>query len=153
MLATEIISAALSKDAPVQAGVTMSQELRDLIGTGTIGMDKLNAPRTTDATKLGNRQAAKGWKIQGLNKSVDSILAAAERLKSEVERETIFWGQVLAVSDSGWAICRLPNDRHTLGVRFGFSECRIFLNFDVFPANSSSGTTIQESKSRGIATQ
>lgn len=100
----------------------MSQELKGLIGTGTIGMDKLNAARISNVTREGNKKAARGWKIQSLNKSVDSVLAAAERLKAEVEHETIFWGQVLAISDNRWAICRLPYDRHTLGVRFGSSE-------------------------------
>jgi mediator of RNA polymerase II transcription subunit 17 len=122
MLSTEVISAALSKEAPVQASASMSQELRSLIGTGTLGMDKLHAPRITSAIQEENKKTAKGWKVQGLNKSVDSILAAAERLKTEVEHETIFWGQVLAISDNHWAVCRLPYDKHTLGVRFGFSE-------------------------------
>lgn len=122
MLSTEVISAALSKETPVQASGSMSQELRNLIGTGTLGMDKLNAPRVTNTIQEENKKSAKGWKVQGLNKTVDSILAAAERLKTEVEHETIFWGQVLAISDNHWAVCRLPYDKHTLGVRFGFSE-------------------------------
>lgn len=122
MLGLEVISAALSKDNPSTASQTMSQQLKDMIGLGTIGLDKLSGPRMTPAMKQANKQTAKGWKMQSLNKSVDSILASAERLKTEVERETIYWGQILAVSDQGWAICRLPNDRHTLGVRFGFSE-------------------------------
>jgi mediator of RNA polymerase II transcription subunit 17 len=125
MLSTEVISAALSKETPVQASLSMSQELRGLIGMGTLGMDKLHAPRITSATREDNKASAKGWKVQSLNKSVDSILASAERLKAEVEHETIFWGQVLAISDNHWAVCRLPYDKHTLGVRFGFSEGRL----------------------------
>ncbi len=122
MLCTEVVSAALTKEAPVQASASISLELRNLIGTGTLGMDKLHAARISIATREANKNTAKGWKTQGLNKSVDSILAAAERLKNEVEHETIFWGQVLAISDNRWAICRLPYDKHTLGVRFGSSE-------------------------------
>lgn len=124
MLCTEVISAALTKEMPVQASASMSQELRNLIGTGTLGMDKLHAARISKATREANKKSARGWQIQSLNKSVDSILAAAERLRNEVEHETIFWGQVLAINDNRWAICRLPFDRHTLGVRFGSSEGR-----------------------------
>lgn len=36
--------------------------------------------------------------------------------------ETKYWEQVLAISDNGWAICRLPHEKHTLGVRVGFLE-------------------------------
>jgi mediator of RNA polymerase II transcription subunit 17 len=53
---------------------------------------------------------------------VDSILASASRLEKEIELETRYWQQVLAVSENGWSVCRLPNEKHTLGVRFGFSE-------------------------------
>jgi mediator of RNA polymerase II transcription subunit 17, fungi type len=89
---------------------------------GTLGADKLHDPRTTDVQKQDNRQIAKGWKSQSLNKTVDSILASASRLEKEIELETRYWQQVLAISDNGWSICRLPNEKHTLGVRFGFSE-------------------------------
>jgi mediator of RNA polymerase II transcription subunit 17 len=75
---------------------------------------------------LDNKRAAKGWKVQSLNNAVDSILESATRLEKEIEKETKYWEQILAVSDAGWALCRLPNEKHTLGVRFGFSECRLF---------------------------
>ncbi len=91
---------------------------------GTLGADKLQNSRVTDAQKLDNKQTAKGWKTQSLNKTVDSILASATRLQKEIESETKYWEQVLAVSDNGWAVCRLPYDKHTLGVRYGFSECK-----------------------------
>jgi mediator of RNA polymerase II transcription subunit 17 len=89
---------------------------------GTLGADKLYAPRMADAQKQDNKQVAKGWKSQSVDKTVDSILASASRLEKEIEVETKYWQQVLTVSDSGWSVCRLPKERHTLGVRFGFSE-------------------------------
>jgi mediator of RNA polymerase II transcription subunit 17, fungi type len=122
MFALDFVSLLLSKDTPVQAGLTISPQLRELVGMGTLGADKLHAPRITDAQKQDNKQIAKGWKAQSLNKTVDSILASATRLEKEIELETKYWEQVLAVSDSGWSVCRLPNEKHILGVRFGFSE-------------------------------
>jgi mediator of RNA polymerase II transcription subunit 17 len=103
--------------------------VKEMAGTGTLGMDKIQASRVTDAQKEDNKRVAKGWKIQSLNKTVDTILESATRLEKEMETETKYWEQVLAVSDNGWAVCRLPNEKHTLGVRFGFSECkwRIFV--------------------------
>lgn len=93
---------------------------------GTLGADKLQAPKLTEAQKLDNKQIAKGWKNQSLNKAVDSILASATRLEKEIETETKYWEQVLAVSDNGWAVCKLPKEKHTLGVRFGFSEGKLY---------------------------
>ncbi|CZT50663.1 related to SRB4 DNA-directed RNA polymerase II holoenzyme and Kornberg`s mediator (SRB) subcomplex subunit [Rhynchosporium secalis] len=122
MLALDFISLLLSKDAPVQASLSLSPDLQAMIGVKTLGADKLAAPRTTDAQKQDNRNVAKGLKTQHLNKAVDSILASATRLEKEIEHETKYWEQVLAVSEKGWAVCRLPNQRHILGVRFGFSE-------------------------------
>ncbi len=92
------------------------------MGPKTLGADKLADPRLTEAQRTDNRQIAKGWKAQSLNSVVDSILASATRLEKEIEHETKYWEQVLAVSDSGWAVCRLPNEKHILGVRYGFSE-------------------------------
>jgi mediator of RNA polymerase II transcription subunit 17 len=89
---------------------------------GTLGADKMQISKVTDAQKEDNKRIAKGWKIQNLNKTADSILESATRLEKEIELETEYWKQVLAVSENGWAICRLPNEKHTLGVRFGFSE-------------------------------
>ncbi|KAG4411407.1 hypothetical protein IFR04_015465, partial [Cadophora malorum] len=122
MLALDFISLLLSKDSPIQAGLSLSPDLQQLVGVKTLGADKLAGSRTTEAQKQDHRNVAKGWKAQHLNKTVDSILASATRLEKEIEHETKYWEQVLAVSEKGWAICRLPNQKHILGVRFGFSE-------------------------------
>lgn len=97
------------------------------MGLGTLGADKIHISRVTEAQKQDSKRIAKGWKVQSLNNAVDSILASATRLEKEIELETKYWEQVLAVSENGWAICRLPNEKHTLGVRFGFSEGRLSL--------------------------
>jgi len=89
---------------------------------GTLGADKTNASRVTDVQKKDHKRIAKGWKLQTLNKTVDSILSSATRLEKEIEAETKYWEQVRAISDKGWAVCRLPQEKNILGVRFGFSE-------------------------------
>ena len=115
---------------------------------GSLGADKLSVSRYTDAQKLDNKRVAKGWKIQSLNNAVDSILASATRLEKEIEKETKYWEQILAVSDAGWSLCRLPNEKHTLGVRFGFAECRFLPHILATRTNWDSCTCIQEPKSR-----
>ena len=63
-----------------------------------------------------------GWKLQSLNSTADSLLRSATRLEQEIEQETTHWKQVLEIQEKGWSISRLPNEKHTLGVRFGFAE-------------------------------
>lgn len=120
---------------------------------GSLGADKLSVLRHTGVLKLDNRHVARGWKIQRLNKSVDSILASATRLELEIEKETKYWEQILAVSDAGWSLSRLPNEGHTLGVRFGFAECMFPMNFPESPANQDSCPYIQEPKPCGSASK
>ena len=127
MFSLDFVSLLLSSRNPAQAGQSVSPFLRDTVGLGTLGADKIQTSRVTDGQKKEDKRIAKGWKIQSLNNAVDSILVSATRLEKEIELETKYWEQVLAISENGWAICRLPNEKHTLGVRFGFSEGRSLL--------------------------
>ncbi|KAI1365451.1 subunit 17 of mediator complex-domain-containing protein [Xylaria arbuscula] len=122
MLALDSISLLLSKDVPVQAGTTLSPALRDLVGIGTLGASKLKEPNITEAQIQDDLSVATGWRVMGINSMVDSVLAAAERLEKEIELETKYWADILAVSDDGWTVCALPQEPHTLGVRFGLAE-------------------------------
>ncbi|KAI0402440.1 subunit 17 of mediator complex-domain-containing protein [Xylaria palmicola] len=122
MLALDSISLLLSKEAPVQAGATLSPMLRELVGIGTLGASKLKEPNITEDQIRNDLSVATGWRVMGINNMVDSVLAAAERLEKEIELETRYWADVLAVSDDGWAVCALPQEPYTLGVRFGFAE-------------------------------
>ncbi|RDL41560.1 uncharacterized protein BP5553_01539 [Venustampulla echinocandica] len=120
--ALDFVSLLLSKDTPVQASLSMSPALKELVGTGTMGADKIQASRVDANQKADNKRIAKGWKVQNLNKAVDTIVDSATRLEKEIETETKYWEQVLSVSNKGWAICRIPSEKQTLGVRFGFPE-------------------------------
>lgn len=122
LVALDFVSLLLSKDTPVQASQTISVLLRERAGLGTLAADKVVGARETDALKKMNRRVVKGWKVESLNKSVDSILESATRLEKGIDKETKYWEQVLAVSEKGWAVAKMPQERHTLGVRFGFPE-------------------------------
>lgn len=130
MVALDFVSLLLSKDTPVQASLSISPALREAVTLGTVGSDKLNDSRVSKAQREDNNRIAKGWKLQSLNDTVDSLLNSATRLEKEIEVETKYWEQILTVSEKGWAICRIPQEKHTLGVRFGFVECTfLVLNF------------------------
>lgn len=100
----------------------MSPHLKQFIKPGTLAMDVWhNVPPNKDQEKVDDT-IARGWRMQSLQASADSLLGAATRLKENVRKETHYWEQVLSVSDKGWSVSRLPREKHNLGVRFGFLE-------------------------------
>lgn len=88
-------------------------------------MDKLASTLLNETQKQEQRRIARGWKAQDLKKAADSVLASANRLEKEMDLEIKYWEQILAVSEDGWPMCRMPDERHVLGVRFGFPECEL----------------------------
>ncbi|KAL2883983.1 RNA polymerase II mediator complex subunit [Colletotrichum sp. CLE4] len=126
LMTLDFISLLLSKESPAQAGVTLSQQLRDWTGIGTLGIAKREdneEQKQRDAEKAkDNRDVSLGWALLDIEKTKESADKAATHLSKEVEREAKYWGEVLSVQQAGWSMCRLPAERHTLGVRFGFSE-------------------------------
>lgn len=122
MMALDSVSLLLSKEMPVQASTTMSPMLREYVGIGTLGAEKLAAPNTTAAGRQDHKLVQTGWKLDDISRTADSVLSSAARLQKEISLETKYWAEVLAVSERGWSVSRLPHERHTLGVTFGFSE-------------------------------
>ncbi|KAI9782781.1 MAG: RNA polymerase II mediator complex subunit [Candelina submexicana] len=123
LFALDFISLLLSKETPRQAELSMSPYLKQNAPMGSLGMDKMQEPPPLSDTETRDRDlVARGWKIGGLNSAADSLLQSATKLGQEMEQEARYWEQVLSVSEKGWSICRLPRERHTLGVRYGFAE-------------------------------
>ncbi|KAL0937743.1 RNA polymerase ii mediator complex component [Colletotrichum truncatum] len=126
LMTLDFISLLLSKESPAQAGVTLSQQLREWTGIGTLGIAKREdneEQKQRDAEKAkDNRDISLGWALIDINTTKASAEKAASHLSKEIEREEKYWAEVLAVREAGWSMCRMPTERHTLGVRFGFSE-------------------------------
>lgn len=122
MLTLDSLSLLISKQNPTQASLTLSQQLRDMVGIGTLGSDKLHDSNATAAKREDEEQIAIGWTLMEVNKIRDSAEEAATFLEAEIEAEGKYWQGVMAVKQAGWSICKVPKERHTLGVRFGFSE-------------------------------
>ncbi|KAK1971978.1 RNA polymerase II mediator complex component SRB4 [Colletotrichum sublineola] len=126
LMTLDFISLLLSKESPAQAGVTLSQALRDWTGIGTLGIAKRednDEQKQRDAERAkDNHDVSLGWALLDIETTKQSADKAASHLSKEVEREAKYWDEVLSVHQAGWSMCRLPAERHTLGVRFGFSE-------------------------------
>ncbi|KAI1080109.1 subunit 17 of mediator complex-domain-containing protein [Whalleya microplaca] len=122
MLCLDFVSLLLTKESPVQAGTTLSPALRELVGIGTLGASIAANSNITKERAQDDLAIATGWRLMGISNMVDSVVASAEKLEKEIELETRYWADVLAVSETGWAVCHIPQEPQTLGVRFGFSE-------------------------------
>lgn len=122
MLTLESISLLLSKQNPTTASTTLSQQLRELVGIGTLGADRVEASNVTPEMAEDKQNIAVGMTLMEINTTRDFAQDAARFLKQEMEAEGKYWEEVIKVQANGWSIGKLPNERHTLGVRFGFSE-------------------------------
>ena len=118
----DFVSLLLSKHVPAPAQSTISPYLRQTLPLGSLGADIGQAPQVSDIEKHNQEMVSIGWRMQSLSGAADSLLKSASRLEGEIGRETAYWNQVLAVKEKGWPLCRLPREKHTLGVRYGFAE-------------------------------
>ncbi|KAH7158180.1 subunit 17 of mediator complex-domain-containing protein [Dactylonectria estremocensis] len=125
LLTLDFLSLLLSKQNPTQASVTLSQGLRDMVGIGTMGADKLDDSNVTPAKVKEQEEVAIGWTLMEINKTRDAAEAASSFLQREIAAEGKYWEEIVAVQKGGWSISKVPQERHSLGVRFGFSEAAL----------------------------
>ena len=120
--ALDFVSLLLSKYSPSQSQTTLSAFLKQNLPLGSLGGEVVQAPQVSEIEKRNARMASIGWRMKSLNSAADSLLKSASRLEEEVEKETRYWTQALAVKEKGWSLSRLPREKHKLGVRYGFAE-------------------------------
>ncbi|CAI7576794.1 unnamed protein product [Penicillium pancosmium] len=122
MFALDFISLLLSKHAPRQAETSMSAFLKQVAPIGSLNSEVVHPPPKPDSVNKDISTVSRGWRIQNFNSAANKLLGAASRLEKEVEAETKYWNSVLAIKDKGWKVCRLPRERQSLGVQYGFME-------------------------------
>lgn len=144
MLCLDFVSLLLSKEKPSDTSLPLSEPLRERVGIGTLGASLLKESNVTEARRHNDLTIATGWRLMGVNNMVDSVVAAAEKLEKEMELEAKYWADVLAVSENGWTVCALPQEPHTLGVRFGFAESAPeFRNNSIAPLRRNDDGTVR----------
>lgn len=125
MLTLDSLSLLLSKQNPTQAGLTLSSQLREMVGIGTMGADRLDDSNITPAKTKDQEEVAIGWTLMEVNRTRDAAEEATSFLTTEMEAEGKYWEGIMSIKQAGWSVCRVPQERHALGVRFGFSEGRL----------------------------
>ncbi|KAK7751124.1 RNA polymerase II mediator complex subunit [Diatrype stigma] len=121
-LALEFVSLLISKEDPTRANKTMSHELREIAGIGTLGASMLKDSNMTVARLKDDTAVGTGWKLIGTSNMVNSVTASLEKLEEEMLLESRYWDDISAIRMAGFRICRLPHEPRTLAVRYGFPE-------------------------------
>lgn len=119
----EFVSLLLSKYTPIQAEQSLGF-LKQLVPLGSLDASPVQPPPVSSGEFDNQSLLALGWKVKSLQSSADSLLASAKRLEIEVRKESSYWGDVLNLKQEGWAVCRKPDEPHTLAIRYGFEESR-----------------------------
>ncbi|EFY89126.1 RNA polymerase II mediator complex component SRB4, putative [Metarhizium acridum CQMa 102] len=88
MLTLDSLSLLLSKQNPTQAGLTLSQQLREMVGIGTLGADKLDEPILNANKEKEEEEVATGWTLMQINQARDAAYEAGKFLQREVDAET-----------------------------------------------------------------
>ena len=121
-MALDTTSFQLREHNPQAVEQTLSPFVKENFKQGALGLDKLE-PKAKPKPELDvDEVTATGWSLQNLSRSADVLLESARKLNKEVEKETRYWQGVSEVKRRGWNISRVPRQRNTVGVRFGFSE-------------------------------
>ncbi|KAL4784107.1 mediator of RNA polymerase II transcription subunit 17 [Aspergillus varians] len=120
--ALDFVSLLLSKNNPRQAEMSMSPFLKTAAPLGSLNAEVVNPPPRPDSALKDIKSVSRGWRLQNFNSAASKLLNAGSRLETEVNSETKYWNEVLAVKEKGWKVCRLPREGQALGVQYGFME-------------------------------
>ncbi|PGH31893.1 hypothetical protein GX50_05328 [[Emmonsia] crescens] len=120
--ALDLVSLLVSKYTPRQAEVSMSPYLKQRAPLGSLGIDVIKTPEKTEAAQKEIVDLSRGWKLENFDAAANKLLQSASRLEEEVAAETKYWAGILDIKEKGWKVCRLPRERQTLGVQYGFLE-------------------------------
>ena len=125
--ATSVFTKLLFSDLPSYGSLCCQS-----VPLGTLNAEVVNPPPKPESTVKDINSVARGWRLQNFNSAANKLLSASSRLDAEVESETKYWNEVLAVKEKGWKVCRLPREGSALGVQYGFLEGRFTLTGYVF---------------------
>ena len=102
--------------------MSMSPFLTKHVPPATLAIDKWeNADSAVNSTPK-QENVAQGWTSKSLDITATSLDRASSRLRHQVDKESLYWNQILAISQEGWSITRATRGSHLLQVRFSLAE-------------------------------
>jgi mediator of RNA polymerase II transcription subunit 17 len=133
--ALDLVSLLLSKENPTVASMTLRGELQNMVGLGKLGTQKHDQSALTPERSKELFAITNGWNVLAIDDVKNSTTAAASALEIEVDKEAKYWEDVLSIREGGWSMCRMPRERQTLGVRFGFNEGKGLVTREIIPVS------------------
>lgn len=121
-MALDCLSLFLSQRAPGVAATSLSPFIKQELPLGSLGGEVVRVPEKAESQMQQDALIAMGWRMESLNNTADSLLNSASRLEREVKKETVYWDEILKIKESGWSVSRMPREKHTLAIRYGFAE-------------------------------
>ena len=122
----DLLSFQLKKEGPPEASQTLSPFIKQNFPQGSLGLTRSKPVAKSEKQRKDDQLITLGWSVENLQKSANALSKAARSLKEEVERENRYWHGLSEVKKRGWSICRMPGQRHVVGVRFGFLESNYY---------------------------
>lgn len=104
---------------------SMSPALSSAVPSSTLDAQKVRNTQLSKPAEQHNESLYMGYKLEGLQKAIDKISSARNRLSEQANHESAFWKQVADLSAQGLVISRLPRDSRVIGVHFGFPEAAL----------------------------
>lgn len=120
LILVDFVSLLTSKYKQHPAEGTISEDLKRMLPIGALGAENWASEKDKKVQKAKqdeNQKITNGWKLESFSRAADSLLAAATRLREDVQKETRYWSQVLEVQQEGWTLFKSPMERTQLGVQ------------------------------------
>ena len=124
-MALDLVSLILAPRTPGPASLTLSPIVKQTLPVGSMAAEVMKGPGRQEPEEQKDGMLSMGWRMQSLNRAANTLLDSASRLQKEMKKEATFWNQVVKVKESGWSLSRMPREKHTLRVHFGFAEGKL----------------------------
>ncbi|KAL8866264.1 MAG: hypothetical protein Q9174_006400 [Haloplaca sp. 1 TL-2023] len=101
--ALDLISLLLANHLPKAAQNTVTPFIKAAIPFGSLSAEALQQSQPSAADKATEDIVGLGWRMRSLTQTADVLLSSASRLEQEIQYETTYWQEVLAVKEAGWS--------------------------------------------------
>lgn len=95
----------------------MSPFLKENVAQKSLSVDRVHANPAEEIDA-----ALYGWKIEAVADAANALLSGATNMKTEIEKETIFWKDLVHLNSEGWTLTRPRGQPKGIAVKYGFSD-------------------------------
>ena len=105
----------------------MSPSLKQFIPVGTLGFDIVRKPESDRSQELDDKAISTGWTIKGISSVSDRLRNVGREFGASVQREQLYWEEILSLKEDGWNVMRVPNQPSMHRIHFASLEGTLYL--------------------------